>query len=411
MKQQGFSLIEFLIAIGIALILAMLAVPLYRGYTTSADEAVVVDYINEMSRELQTYAATHEPKDNCDFNPMEGELNSSAVDVRLDFVAIDPTDPVGGQRAVAVVSALPGGNLQVARDVHDSLSAKVVPGAVLTELMVSFAVYLTTVDDALCKGGGSSVVAAQTPLSTTTPPASASSPAPQPQPPSGAPSATAAIPAQLPAPSPDCGGGREYVYSDGRKVCDDPCAGQPGTVWLGTWFNYRGKVDQCVPECIGQRLAYHHNPVTDEYTNIRCEPLRISSPGPSGGECWNNPVDTVASGIDLNTAQFKTQECDGPAEVCEFINFPGKLCPPGHLPYTTVTNNSDADRSFEMGCMPVAQCRENWMKYSSADKCINYDGDQISTSAYTCTSCCVGDYCNEPQDGCFTKPGSMVRNY
>ncbi len=159
MNQQGFSVIEALVAVGIALILATVSVSVYRGYIRSADDAVVVDYINEMSHELQVYAATHETKDNCDFNPMRGELNSSAVEVRLDYVAIDDADPGKGQRAVAVVTGMPGGNLRVARDVHDSLAAKVAPGAVLTESVVSFSVYATGADDALCQGIGLPAVA------------------------------------------------------------------------------------------------------------------------------------------------------------------------------------------------------------------------------------------------------------
>ena len=176
-NQQGFSVIEALVAVGIALILGTVSVSVYRGYIRSADDAVVVDYINEMSHELQVYAATHETKDNCDSNPMRGELNSSAVEVRLDYVAIDDADPGKGQRAVAVVTGMPGGNLRVARDVHDSLAAKVAPGAVLTESVVSFSVYATGADDALCQGIGLPAVA-QTQVATTAPPVSASAAAP-----------------------------------------------------------------------------------------------------------------------------------------------------------------------------------------------------------------------------------------
>ena len=137
-------------------------------------------------------------------------------------------------------------------------------------------------------------------------------------------------------------------------------------------------------------------------------------PASPAGQSCNAVISASATGNE----SYQAYHCDGPPEVCEDLNYE-LPCPPGTIPAVEVTNHLNADREVAMGCMAVTgdgsintgglpqdtNCRDSWFqRYSTADKCINFQFEYIYTSDFYCVICTVGDRSNYSGKGCAT-PG------
>ena len=205
------------------------------------------------------------------------------------------------------------------------------------------------------------------------------------------------------ASAPPCGGQPGYRYSDGRVVCDNPCASQPGKIWQSHIRSSSGEqaVDQCVEDCPGQGMTFklqsRGNPQPGNWT-VSCVSLidAIGMPQAASSACAGGT--DVPAGLDLSRVQFKAQECLGPPDICEKLNGPGSKCKAGELPYLKLVNFKDASRTVEVGCKPIGECFKMNDKFVTTDKCIKYDMGAIYTNDFQCEVCCMGDNCNTPGD-------------
>ena len=207
-----------------------------------------------------------------------------------------------------------------------------------------------------------------------------------------------------------CNGGATYTYADGHVVCDNPCKGNASNpLWVGKDGSGRD-VDACVPDCGSQGKTLALSGSSRNWT-ARCVAFttRVIS-GTSADPCKHDANTFTAA--ELSQMQFTPQECFGPPAICQHLNRPApNRCAKGTLPYTETTNTADGGKVVSLGCMAVSQCKEVNTQYQENDACSHYSLKANLNKDLSCTLCCIGDGCNNPNSsssGCMVKNGSIV---
>ncbi len=191
---SGFSLIELLVVIAIIAILAAIAVPVYRQYIIKAE---VADYLSNYDTMKTKVATFYEEKGDCN-NVLQAldrdalQSRYAALDIGFEHVAEGHTPFL---RLCAEVSTHGTMGIQVAAAAHDAFAEKglVLPGAVIGQSMVNFAVPLAPGGTPVCtdnrytpvlgQGCGAQRLAGMTPSKPAdTPPPKATMPVPTAQP-------------------------------------------------------------------------------------------------------------------------------------------------------------------------------------------------------------------------------------
>ncbi len=153
-REQGFTLIELVVAMAIIAVLAGIAIVVYPKYVERARASdIVVKY--DAARTRAGVALSQEPTAACAEIARrlgDDKLQDDYAELAYGFEALQ-----GGYRPVLIVCARADRQgvlgVKVARAAHDILlkNGQVEKGAVLTDTLASFAVALTEPGKALCK--------------------------------------------------------------------------------------------------------------------------------------------------------------------------------------------------------------------------------------------------------------------
>jgi Tfp pilus assembly protein FimT len=155
-KISGYTLIELLVAAGLAALLIAIAVPLYRDYQGNAVDASILAQITMIEEPLVVYTQTHESIGVCqDYASVVNLplMDNAAVDLQLTFSLVDDKDVKKGYRAGVVVSADPTQNIKAATEIHHVMQqrSRVAKGAVVSDSFVAFEIFLTPAADPFCE--------------------------------------------------------------------------------------------------------------------------------------------------------------------------------------------------------------------------------------------------------------------
>lgn len=156
-RSAGFSLIELMVVVGIVGLLAAVSIPLYTGYVRSSQDAALLAQVAEIRNPLRVRTRAEAPLARCeDVSAAVAlpSLDSPFVDLSLGYLERIAGDPAAGYRAVLSVNADAAGDgrIAVARDLLARFGAEqqVVAGAVDTDSLVAFDIYLSPADAPLC---------------------------------------------------------------------------------------------------------------------------------------------------------------------------------------------------------------------------------------------------------------------
>jgi prepilin-type N-terminal cleavage/methylation domain-containing protein len=160
--EKGFTLVEIMVAMVILVIVAALAVPIYRDYTISAETVDVISALEALELEVRAPAVPREDPVTCDNNLVKPEnLVSRYLDLSIGKTPNNPTDYTKGFAATLHVNAATGKvgaeGVEVARAFYQEISEKrpsqLVSGATISDSIVSFSILLSIPGEPFCDPG------------------------------------------------------------------------------------------------------------------------------------------------------------------------------------------------------------------------------------------------------------------
>lgn len=158
-RQYGYTMLEMIIALGLAASLGTIAVIAYIGYQRSAE---TVDGLATISIMEERFAVRQVLEGDqlvtCDNSLVRpGDLDNNYMELAITALPLDSTDPSKGFGGGVVVSAtidkVGANGIAVTQSLHDELVGQgaAVRGAVLTDSAVSFSVLLTSPKRPYCE--------------------------------------------------------------------------------------------------------------------------------------------------------------------------------------------------------------------------------------------------------------------
>ena len=162
-KESGFTLLELIIAVGLAAILVTIATAAYVGYQRSTE---TVDALATVSIMRERFAIARSQNSEqlvvCDESLVRpGDLKNDFMAVSIAALPLDEADLTAGFGAAVTVSATVDKDgmtgIEATKSLHDELVGQgaEVRGAVLSDSIVSFSVLVTSKTQPYCDSGAS----------------------------------------------------------------------------------------------------------------------------------------------------------------------------------------------------------------------------------------------------------------
>ncbi|MCP5158846.1 MAG: prepilin-type N-terminal cleavage/methylation domain-containing protein [Gammaproteobacteria bacterium] len=345
--QQGFTLLELMVAIAVVGILVAVAIMGYQRYTDRARGVSIIEKYDALRGQAGVIVSEAHQKDDCQMfidAMRSSNLTDEYATLSIGFEAVsDGYRPVLNVCAKADPQRL---GVRASRGAYETMlkDGVVESNPVITESLVSFAMRLTQDDKAVCKTAPTIKVSSVC----GTPPAAAAPTVAQPP-------VAPAVPAQPSGQAPSA-----------------QTAGPPASTTGGTSSS---------------------TTTTVSTTSTTTHKLPFGSPD----YCKLHPDHPLCESRD--GARTCRTCLPGVEVLCEKLH-QETSCPAGqNFCVTKITNHQDGTRSITRSCADFDTMYKDWfLGTSDIDKCRLYDQDNFITLKFDCTFGCMSDNCNEAID-------------